>query len=68
VAGVAGRMQQRAGQGRLAGAQVAMQVDRQARRQRARQRRAQGQGAGFILQFCFEMLHLLKWLTQRKQD
>jgi hypothetical protein len=60
MAGVAGRMQQRPGQRGLASAEVAMQVDGQARRKRPRQRRAQRQRAGFILQFCFKVTHLLK--------
>ncbi len=62
VAGVAGGVQQGAGEGGFAGAQVAMQVDRHAGKDGARQRRAKGGGAGFIVQVGCEVLHQLKCL------
>jgi epoxyqueuosine reductase len=62
MAFVPGRVQQGARDGGLAGAELAVQKNHQARRQRARQCGAQCQGAGFIMQEGFEMLHRLESL------
>ena len=56
---VAGRVQEGAREGGLAGAQVAVQVDRHAGQQGARQRSAQGGGTGFVVEMGFKVLHSL---------